>query len=396
MRNRKTAGSRFAARARGCEGGPARHGLPLLALVVSVAVSAAVSVLGCIIQQRGDAAVVAVGGGAAPALPAQSLRKAAQAAHRLVGTALMSGQLDDAQVRTLVASNFDSLTPENEMKWEAIEPQPGVFSFAGGDKLVAFAADNGIRMRGHTLVWHSQLAPWVKGLSRDELRAAIRRHIGGVVGHYKGKVAVWDVVNEAIADGPGGELRGDSPFNALGPTFIDDAFKLAHEADPAALLFYNDYEIEGEGTAKSDAAFRLCKRLKEAGVPIDGVGMQMHVDPRHWPSAESIRRNMQRYAALGLRIEITEMDVPVGEIPGTIAEKLQQQRIIAHDIVAACVAVDACAAITFWGWTDRESWLNSPQWGALRGRLPHYPLPFNAAYQPKPMVTGVLDALAGR
>ncbi len=216
----------------------------------------------------------------------------------------------------------------------------GGFSFEAADKLVAFAAENGMRMRGHTLVWHSQLAPWVKGLPPAELRAAMERHIRGVVGHWKGKVAAWDVVNEAIADGPSGELRADSPFAALGPTFIDDAFKLAHAADPAALLFYNDYEIEGEGTPKSDAAYRLCKRLKEAGVPIDGVGFQMHVDPRHWPSADSIKRNMERFAALGLRIEITEMDVPVGEIAGTMDEKLQQQRTIAHDIVAACVSVE--------------------------------------------------------
>ena len=294
-----------------------------------------------------------------------------------------------------MARNFDSLTPENEMKWETIEPRPGEFAFAPGDKLVAFAAANNIRMRGHTLVWHSQLASFVKGLSGDELRAAMARHVRGVVGHYKGKVGAWDVVNEAFADGPSGELRHDSPFTALGPTFIDDAFKLAHQADPDAQLFYNDYEIEGEGSAKGDAVFALCKRLKDGGVPISGVGLQMHVDPRHMPPADSIRRNMERFAALGLLIEITEMDVPVGEIPGTIDEKLAQQRTIAHDIVAACMAVDKCQAVTFWGLIDRDSWLEQPQWGALRGRLPHYPLLFNNAYQPKPVVLGVLDAFAG-
>ena len=141
------------------------------------------------------------------------------------------------------------------------------------------------------------------------------RHINSVVGHWKGKIAQWDVVNEAIADGPTGELRPDSPFAVLGPTFIDEAFRLAHAADPSAQLFYNDYEIEGDD-AKSNAAYALCKRLKEAGVPIHGVGFQMHVDPRHWPSADTIRKNMERYAALGLLIEITEMDIPVGQLPG--------------------------------------------------------------------------------
>jgi endo-1,4-beta-xylanase len=364
---------------------------PALALV-----ALAVPFGGCIMPRGDEAGATAAAASPALGADAKPLRQAGgTAGHRLVGTALMSRQLDDGRVRKLVALNFDSLTPENEMKWESVEPRPGGFSFEAADRLVAFAAENGMRMRGHTLVWHSQLAPWVKGLPPAELRAAMERHIRGVVGHWKGKVAAWDVVNEAIADGPSGQLRADSPWSALGPTFIDDAFRLAHQTDPAALLFYNDYEIEGAGTPKSDAAYGLCKRLKEAGVPIDGVGFQMHVDPRHWPSAEIIKQNMERFAALGLRIEITEMDVPVGEIPGTMDEKLQQQRAIAHDIVAACVAVENCGAITFWGLTDRDSWLASPQWGALRGRLPHYPLLFNAAYQPKPVVAGVLDALAG-
>ncbi len=355
--------------------------------------------LSCIIQQHPQRHPNAAGSVDAPAAPADTvapLRPAAEAAHRRIGTALMSRRLDEPRVRDLVARNFDSLTPENEMKWQSIEPRAGGFSFEAGDKLVAFAAANGIRMRGHTLVWHSQLADWVKSLSGAELRGAIARHVRGVVGHYKGKVAAWDVVNEALADGPSGDLRTDSPFTALGPTFIDEAFRVAHEVDPDAQLFYNDYEIEGEGTAKSDAAFALCRRLKQGGVPIAGVGLQMHLDPRHMPSADSIRRNMERFAGLGLSVEITEMDVPVGEIPGGLPQKLDRQRAIAHDVVAACVAVPQCAAITFWGLTDQDSWLEDPHWGALRGRLPHHALLFNNAYQAKPIVLGVLDALAGR
>ena len=354
----------------------------------------ALAAASCIIQKPAPAPET--GNASAMTSPAPELRPAAAAAHRRVGTALMSGRLDDPRVRTLVARNFDSLTPENEMKWETIEPSPGVFSYAGADKLVAFAAANGIRMRGHTLVWHSQLASWVKRLPPSELHAAMLRHVRTVAGRYRGKIAAWDVVNEALADGPSGELRSDSPFTALGPTFIEEAFRAAHEVDPDAQLFYNDYEIEGEGSPKSEAAFALCKRLVEAGVPIAGVGMQMHVDPRHWPSADTIRRNMERYAGLGLRVEITEMDVPVGEIPGSVDQKLQRQREIAHDIVAACVGVERCAAITFWGLTDRDSWLEDPHWGALRGHGPHRALLFDGSYRPKPIVLGVLDALAGR
>ena len=310
-------------------------------------VVAAGAVAGCIIHDTSAAAGGAVGGNLIPASDLKPLRQAGAAANRRIGTALMSARLSNGAIRALVAREFDSLTPENEMKWDSIEPQPGHFNFDAGDRLVAFAAENGIRMRGHTLVWHSQLAFWVKGLKADALRAAMTRHVQSVVGHWKGKIAQWDVVNEAIADGPTGELRPDSPFAVLGPTFIDEAFRLAHAADPAAQLIYNDYEIEGMGTPKSEAAYALCRRLKEAGVPIHGIGFQMHIDPRGWPSADTIRNNFERYAALGLAIEITEMDVPVGQIRGDINEKLNRQREITHDIVAACVSVDRCTGINF-------------------------------------------------
>jgi endo-1,4-beta-xylanase len=360
---------------------------------LSAAVLVGGAIGGCIIHDTGAGAGGAVGGNLIPASNLKPLRQAGAAANRRIGTALMSARLSNGKVRALVAREFDSLTPENEMKWESIEPQPGRFNFEAGDRLVTFAGENGIRMRGHTLVWHSQLAFWAKGLKADALRAAMARHIQNVVGHWKGKIAQWDVVNEALTDGPTAELRPDSPFAVLGPTFIDEAFRLANATDPTAQLFYNDYEIEGLGSPKSEAAFALCKRLKEAGVPIHGIGFQMHVDPRNWPTADAIRKNFERYAALGLLIEITEMDVPVGQIQGDITEKLNRQREITHDIVAACVAVDKCTGITFWGLTDGDSWLNDAHWGALRGRGPHYPLLFNTDMQAKPIVAGVIDAL---
>jgi endo-1,4-beta-xylanase len=278
------------------------------------------------------------------------------------------------------------------MKWQFTEPQPGAFSLGAGDQLLAFAAESGMRMRGHTLVWHQQLAPWVRELSADALREAMQRHIRTLVGHWRGKIAQWDVVNEAMGDD--GRLR-ESPFLRLGEGYLAEAFRAAHAADPEALLFFNDYEIEG-GNPKSDAVYRLCMQLRQTGVPLHGIGMQMHVDPRHWPSADEIRRNVERFTALGLLVEFTEMDVPVGRIPGSLAEKLQRQRVIAHDIVAACLAVAGCTGITLWGASDRDSWLNHPRWAALRGRGPHYPLAFDGNLQPKPMVDGILDAFAGR
>jgi endo-1,4-beta-xylanase len=316
--------------------------------------------------------------------------------HRRIGTALMSRHLANPRLRALVATDFDSLTAENEMKWQATEPQPGVFALAAGDRLVAFATEHGMRVRGHTLVWHSQLAGWVKTLSGDALREAMNRHIGTLVSHWRGRVAQWDVVNEVLADGSEGKLR-ETPFLKLGETYLDEAFRTAHAADPQALLFYNDFAIEaGQGDPKSDAAYRLCARLLAAGVPMHGIGMQMHVDPRHWPSATAIQRNFERFAGLGLVVEITELDVPVGEIPGSRDEKLRRQRTLAHDIVAACLKVPRCTGITLWGASDAVSWLNTARWSGLRGRGPHDPLAFDENLAPKPMYFGILDALSGR
>src|SRR3569623_888367 len=272
-------------------------------------------------------------------------------------------RLRGAEVRSLreaAAPNFDSLTPENQMKWEIVEPQPGQFAFQAAEPLVAFAAENHMRVRGHTLVWHSQLAPWVKGLSGEALHAAMLSHEQGVAGHWKGKIAQWDVVNDALADGPSGRLRTDSPFSTLGPSFIDDAFRAAHQADPDAQLFYNDYEIEGTGPPKSDAAIALVNSIKEGGVPIHGVGLQMHVDPRHWPAPERIRANLQRFAALGVKVEFTEMDVAVGEIAGSIDQKLDRQRTLPHDIVVVCLAVEGCKGITVRGEDGRGDRVERP------------------------------------
>jgi endo-1,4-beta-xylanase len=337
------------------------------------------------------------GAGAEPdkatAVEAPPLRSVSGA--RRIGAAVESQRLREPMFAKVLAANFNSLTPENEMKWTYVEPAPGQFAFRGGDALVAFAAQHDMRVRGHTLVWHTQLAPWVGRLAGEALRAAMVAHVRGVVDHWKGKIAQWDVVNEAFADGDGGGLRTDSPFSALGPGFIAEAFRAAHEADPDAILFYNDYEIEGPDAAKTEAVYRMVQQLKSAGAPIGGVGFQMHVDPRHWPPAAAIRGNLERFAALGLAVEITEMDVPVGEIAGDRVTKLAQQSTLAHDVVAACAALPACSGVTFWGFTDRYSWLNDAHWGALRGRLPHRPLPFDADYRAKPMVAAIAAALAG-
>src|SRR3569623_1860566 len=338
---------------------PASSRRPVRWLPAFLMAGGCAGMVACILPPEAKPTVPA-GGKRLSGAEVRPLREAAAPTGRHIGCALQPAQLHDDAFREAAAANFDSLTPENQMKWEIVEPQPGQFAFQAAEPLVAFAAENHMRVRGHTLVWHSQLAPWVMGLAGEALHAAMLSHVQGVAGHWKGKIAQWDVVNEALADGPSGRLRTDSPFSTLGPSFIADAYRAAHQADPDAQLFYNDYEIEGTGPPKSDAAIALVKRLKEGGVPIHGVGLQMHVDPRHWPAPERIRANLQRFAALGVKVEFTEMDVAVGEIAGSIDQKLDRQRTLPHDIVVVCLAVEGCKGITVRGEDGRGDRVERP------------------------------------
>jgi len=338
-------------------------------------------------------------GGVPTALPPEdaagtSLKQAAARSQRKLGVALATWYFANPAYPELAAREFDSLTPENEMKWYAVEPRPDAFDFRAGDKLVAFAREHGMRVRGHTLVWHSQLAPWVKPLQVAELRAAMLRHVTKTAEHFKGQIAQWDVVNEALGDD--GKLRPESPFTALGPGYLAEAFRAAHAADPNALLFYNDYDVEAPDSVKTQGAYELVKGLKESGAPIHGMGFQMHVDPRRWPSSGDMQRTFERFASLGLLVELTEIDVPVGEIPGTLAQKLDAQKQLARGIVRACLSVESCSGMTLWGLTDRYSWLATAEWAPQRGTGPHLALPFDEAFRKKPMHVGIVEAFAAR
>lgn len=323
-----------------------------------------------------------------------TLRKAAERSGRWIGAALGTYHFEDATYGAVAAAEFNYLTPENEMKWSVTEPAPSEFDFVGGDALVAFAEEHQMRVKGHCLVWYSQLPNWVKALeTADEVRLAMSHHIQQVAGHFRGKIAAWDVVNEAIDDGNGNALRDDVFFRQLGEGYIGEAFRLARAADPNALLFYNDYSIEGLG-GKSDAAYALVKRLVESGAPIDGVGLQMHIGVEY-PSAADIETNIRRLGELGLWVNISELDVNLCDLPGDPSTKFEVQRQRYHDVVAACLTVPRCHAITLWGVTDKYSWLNrfmpcnSPDqspWG----------LPWDDSYVRKPAWSGIVDALLGR
>lgn len=325
--------------------------------------------------------------------PAQPLRQAAEAKGKLIGAAIAAGNLADPMYQQVAGTEFNYLTPENDTKWENTEPGPGRFTFANGDKVVAFAKDHGMKVRGHTLLWHLALPGWVKELDDVELKAAMLRHITGVMEHYKGQMYAWDVLNEAIADGGIGEHRTGSPFyDKLGIEYVALAFRAAHEIDPSAKLFYNDYGAEISGWPKTEAVYRLVKSLVDQGVPISGVGLQMHVSPRQLPPIKLIRDTMQRYADLDLLVNISEMDLPVGPIRGTLDEKLEQQAKAYQDIVSVCVTMTACDAVSFWGFTDKYTWLNLPQYAKIHGRGPHLPLLYTDTFVPKPARQAVLNA----
>jgi len=297
------------------------------------------------------------------------LRELAERRGILVGAAVEpSLLLQEAAYGPVLAREFNLVVAENVMKWGALQTSRGQFNFAAADLLVNFAQKHKQVIRGHTLVWHQQLPRWMYGsFSRSEMEAILSQHIRTVVGRYKGQIAYWDVVNEAIGDDA--RLRA-TPFDVL-PDYIERAFRLAREADPKAKLFYNDYGAEGLGP-KSDAIYSLLKSLKEKGVPIDGIGFQAHLDLGFSPQQARMAENLERFARLGLEIHITEMDVRLTG-PGTKAERLQAQARLYQEILQICLRQPRCKVFTLWGVSDAHSW-----------RAASEPLIFDVDYQPKP------------
>jgi endo-1,4-beta-xylanase len=325
----------------------------------------------------------------------------------MMGVAVSASGLEDPAYAETVAAQFSQLTPENEMKWESIEPEPGVFDFSRADAIVTFAQENGMKVRGHTLVWHSQLPVWMQELTgADAVRSAMTQHIQTVVSHFRdtfpGVVVAYDVVNEAVnvVNGamPGASVYRDSVFyRELGEGFIAEAFQIAHDTDPDALLFYNDFGTEGTNGAKSAGAFNIVSGLVAAGVPINGVGFQMHTGPTdQGPNAADFQANLARYTELGLQVEITEMDVSLCSIGGNVLG-LELQRFRYNHIVSACFENAACRSVSLWGLSDPNSWLNDT--GCTQGMLvldtQPAPLAFDELLGRKPAWWGIYDGLTG-
>jgi endo-1,4-beta-xylanase len=309
------------------------------------------------------------------------------AGSRYFGSAFGTQPLDsDPAYAKLAAEQFSQATPENAMKWGLVEPQRGLFDWGGADALVAFAQAHGQKVRGHTLLWHNQMPGWLSGgnWKAADLKAVIAGHIVTEVGRYRGKIYAWDVVNEPFNDD--GTWRSTLFYDTLGKGYIADAFKSAHAADPQAKLYLNDYNVEGINP-KSDALYELAKSLKQAGVPIDGVGFQGHFDLQY-PFPNDFADNLRRFADLGLEVAVTELDVRM-ETPAT-PDKLAAQADYYRQTVQACLAVQACVGITVWGFADTYSWVPYTFPGQGAADL------WDDNFGPKPALAAVQQALAGK
>jgi endo-1,4-beta-xylanase len=281
------------------------------------------------------------------------------------------------------------------MKWYVIRRNRDGFDFREADQIVHFAEAHTMKVRGHCLVWDHDNPAWLAQGNHTpaELSHLLREHISTVVTHFAGKVFAWDVVNEAFDEN--GHFKNSPWYNqpgiapSGGTTYVEQAFRWAHEADPRALLFYNENGAEGINP-KSDAVFAMLKEFKQRGVPIDGVGLQMHI-PDLTFDAQGVKANIARLSSLGLQIHITELDVslPLNSMGGADDRDLQKQAEIYWDVTRACLANPACTAIQTWGFTDKYSWVGSHSKGT-RGAA----LPFDRAYKPKSSYEALVDALS--
>jgi len=344
--------------------------------------------------------------------PAVTLKDAFKG-QSLIGAALNPRQFTEQDERgaALVKAQFNTITPENVLKWALVHPMPSQYNFEPGDRYVAFGETNHMAVIGHTLVWHNQTPRWVfrdergNWLDRATLLERMREHIHTVVGRYRGRIHGWDVVNEALNED--GSMRQSPWMRIIGEDYLAKAFEYAHEADPKAELYYNDFSLENE--PKRQGALRLVSKLKSGGVPISGIGLQNH-DKLDRPTTAQLEATIDAFAGLGLKVMITELDVDVlppvarnngAEVslrvdsrkelnPYTNGLPDSVQKALA-DRYAELFAVftkhhSQIARVTFWGVSDGDSWLNN--W-PVRGRT-GYPLLFDRQGNPKPAFDAVI------
>ncbi|MGW6128607.1 non-reducing end alpha-L-arabinofuranosidase family hydrolase [Cellulomonas sp. NPDC055163] len=305
---------------------------------------------------------------AAPAQSAAStLGAAAAQSGRYFGTAIAAGRMSDSTYIGIANREFTMITAENEMKMDATEPSQNRFTYTNGDRIVSWARSNGKQVRGHTLAWHAQQPGWMQSMSGSALRNALINHVTQVATHYRGQIHTWDVVNEAFADDGRGSRR-DSNLQRTGNDWIEAAFRAARAADPGAKLCYNDYNTDGIN-AKSTGIYTMVRDFKARGVPIDCVGFQSHLGTG---MPGDYQANLQRFADLGVDVQITELDIQQGS----------NQANAYAQVTKACLAVARCTGITVWGVRDTDSW-----------RTGTNPLLFDGSGNKKAAYTSTLNAL---
>lgn len=322
-----------------------------------------------------------------------TLRDLASRLGRRVGATAEPSQVLPGPFADTLAREFSSLTPENALKWYTVQPNRGGWNFGPADAVVDFAVAHGMEVRGHTLVWtQDTFTPgWVKAISDPaELRTVLAEHINTVVGRYGDRVHRWDVVNEpleSIGTNPSDNVFG----RVLGAGYLAEIFALAHAADPSAELWLNEFGTDWV-PGKHEALVELVRQLVTDGVPIHGVGIQMHRFTTEGPDLDAFRRQLEDFAALGVKVAITELDVAT--VPGD-PDAFSKQAGTYERVVTACLLVAACAEITTWGVTDAATWLD--HLGTLP--TPTRPLLFDDQYAPKPAYLAfrgaLLAALAG-
>jgi endo-1,4-beta-xylanase len=338
-----------------------------------------------------------IGAGFSNAVADETIRDLAKERHRFIGTILNSEWFNDAiepEFEEIHKTQFNVVVAENEMKFDATEPRENEFNFTKGDKMVEYAQANGLRVRGHALAWHSQVPGWVNNYSgkKEKLLSVLKNHIDSVVGHWKGKVAEWDVVNEAINDDYNHDWRstGSVWYEGIGTEFLDSAFVWAHAADPDAELCYNDYAVEWGINDGSKAGFVLeqVKRWKANGIPITCVGTQTHIEIAHETTPQNVRAFAKALAELDVTLNITELDIgfPKGSAGKLTAADYEKQGHLYRQFMDVFLEEPNMGEFVIWGLTDAHSWLDEQQ-GKTEGLL------YDKQYKPKPAYDSIMVSL---
>jgi endo-1,4-beta-xylanase len=327
-----------------------------------------------------------------------TLREAADRAEILVGTALRPALFSEAAYSRTLGREFNMVEPEDAMKWWTVRHEREEFDFKSSDEVVRFAQAHRMKVRGHCLIWDHNNPTWLAdgNFTPPQLAKMMQEHISTTMKHYAGQVFAWDVVNEGLNED--GTFKDSIWYNKPGigmanknSAYIEQAFRWARDADSKPLLFYNENGSEGLGK-KSDALYAMVRDFRSRGVPIDGVGLQMHVDRLDYDT-EAVEKYIARLTALGILVHITELDVslPVDAQGVARREDLERQAALYRGIVHACLQNTECTAIQTWGFTDTWSWIGSHS-HHTRGAA----LPFDGAYRPKPAYRAILEEIAAR